>query len=139
MKIPFFFGLEIDLIAVIVFIFTMIIATNIIKWIIKTTACYIEKKYFHDAYKLDLIEKVIETDGWKLAISWIVGWYCFSMIVKYSGKLPITDGSTVIISAWTIIQYMLFTALTRGGFKLLKPVIMLWIEQLKNKFFKKGE
>jgi len=139
MKISFLFGLEIDLIAVLVFIFTMIIATNIIKWIIKTLACFIEKKYFHDPYKLDWIEKLIEMNGWKLAVSWLVGWYCFSFIVKYSGKLPITDGSTVEISMWTIVQYMLFTGLTCGGYALLKPVIKLWLETMKNKFLKKEE
>jgi hypothetical protein len=139
MKIPFFFGLEIDIVAVLVFIFAMIIATNVIKFIIKTIACYIEKKYFKNPYKLDFIEKLIETDGWKLAISWIIGWYCFKLIIKYSGKLPITDGSTIVVSIWTIIQYALFTGLTCGGYKLLKPVILLWIENLKNKFLKKGE
>jgi hypothetical protein len=138
--IPFLFGMQIDLLAVIVFILTMILFVEIVKWIIRFIVCkIIENKFLHDAYKLDWLEDLIETDEFKLIVSFVCGFGCFWALAKYGNLLPITDGTRIEISALTFLQFSIFVVLTCGGYRLLKPVIVLWLETLKNKIFKKGE
>ena len=139
MTIPFFFGLKIDLVALFIFIFTMVVLTEVIKAIIRFIVCaIIERKVLHNAYSLDWMEELIEKDSFKLLVSVICGFTCFYFIAKYGNKIPITDGSKIDISALTIIQFLIFTGLTCGGYKLLKPVFNLIWEYIKVKFLKKN-
>jgi hypothetical protein len=133
MTIPFLFGLQIDLLAVFVYIFTMIVFVEFVKFLIRLSVCKIFKK------ASDSIKAFIDKDSFKLVVSILCGFVCFWALAKYGGQLPITDGTRIEISALTFLQFSIFVALTCGGYRLLKPVIVLWLETLKNKIFKKGE
>ena len=135
MKIPFLFGIQIDLLAVIVYVLTMVLFVELVKWIIRFVVCkIIENNILHDAYKLDWLEALIEKDGFKMIVSFICGFGCFWLLAMYGNLLPINDGSMIEISSLTLLQFAAFVVLTCGGYKLLKPVFTLWFETLKNKF-----
>lgn len=127
MTIPFLFGLQIDLVAVFVYIFTMLVFVEFVKFLIRLSVCKIFKK------ASDAIKTFIDKDSFKLVVSILCGFVCFWVLAKYGGQLPITDGSKIQITAWTFVQFGIFVGLTCGGYKLLKPVITLWVNTIKSK------
>lgn len=94
------FGFYINVLAIIVFMFSTLLVTEIIKYYIK--------------------REVLERHQYliPLGLSWVVGIICFRVVFLFTHQ-PIDINAT--------LQFALFTLLLNGGYQILKPIIRIWL------------
>ena len=109
-----FLGIDLDILSLITFIFTTLMVTELLKKLVYS----LSSKYIKKEQTLKLIKK---SQFLPLTLSWIVGAIIFTL-------LNVTVKQD-IITYTTIIQFLLMTALMNGGYKILKPVIKLWVKE----------
>lgn len=108
-----FLGIEVNVLALITFIFTTLLITELLKKLVY----FLMSKIIKTKDNLKLINK---SQLIPLCLSWIVGTIIFILIEVITIKDMITYD--------TIIQFALMTALLNGGYKLLKPIINKWFK-----------
>jgi hypothetical protein len=102
-------GIQWDMIAITFYIISLIIVTQVLKPLLS---------------KILFFDRLIKnTDYFNLALSWLVGGILYFYVLAKWLHMGIEKES--------IIQFAFLTALTNGGYKLLKPLI-LKLKKLKN-------
>lgn len=95
----FIFG-KIDVLAVLVFIFATLAVTELLK------------KVFG---KIIWFCKLLEIGFFKLCLSWIVGAFAFVVLHLTFHSFPVTEA--------TVLQFLIWTALLNGGYKIVTTVL----------------